>query len=110
MLKHINSGKKITRHDDSIAAVIPPELGVNLFKTFAGQEIVRWNVLCLKELGFYRGDVRDDPDFVPLYKMMAPVFPWDAIINTVSVKPVIKKGGFLFICFIKLTNSFCCYL
>lgn len=90
------SDKKITRYDDSIAAVIPTELGVNLSKTLAGQEIVRWNTLLLKELGFYRGDVRDDPDFVPLYKMMAPVFPGGAIKNTVSVKPQVEKGSYLF--------------
>jgi hypothetical protein len=88
--------KKITRYDDSIATVIPTELGVGLSKILAGQEIVRWNVPCLKELGFYKGDVRDDPDFVPLYKMMAPVFPVDAIKNTVSTAPVIEKENYLF--------------
>lgn len=90
------SGKKITRYDDSIAAVIPTELGVRFSKILEGQEIVRWNIHLLKELGFYRGDVRDDPDFVPLYKMMAPVFPGGAIQNTVSVKPQIEKGSYLF--------------
>lgn len=90
------SGKKITRYDDSIAAVIPTELGVSLSKILAGQEIVRWNIPCLKELGFYKGDVRDDPGFVPLYKMIAPVFPRGTIINTVSTVPVIEKGSYLF--------------
>jgi len=71
-------------------------LGVSLSKILLGQEIVRWNIPCLKELGFYKGDVRDDPDFVPLFKMMAPVFPKGAIKNTVSVKPLIEKGCFLF--------------
>jgi hypothetical protein len=91
-----DSDKKITRYDDSIAVVIPTELGVSLSKILRGQEIVRWNVPCLKELGFYKGDVRDDPDFVPLYKMMAPVFPEGSIKNTVSTAPAIVKGCFLF--------------
>ncbi len=91
-----DSDKKITRYDDSIAAVIPTELGVSLSKILSGQEIVRWNIPCLKELGFYKGDVRDDPDFVPLYKMMAPIFPVGTIKNTVSIAPVIKKGCYLF--------------
>jgi hypothetical protein len=55
--------KKITRYDDSIQAVIPTELGVNFCKIFSGQEIVRWNIPCLKEFGYYKGDVRDDPGF-----------------------------------------------
>jgi hypothetical protein len=71
-------------------------LEVNLSKTLAGQEIVRWNILLLKELGFYRRDVRDDPGFVPLLKMMAPVFPGGAIKNTVLIKPQIEKGSYLF--------------
>jgi hypothetical protein len=91
-----DSDKKITRYDDSIAAVIPTELGISLSKILLGQEIVRWNVPYLKELGFYKGDVRDDPDFVPLYQMMAPVFPESAIKNTVLVAPMIVKGSYLF--------------
>ena len=91
-----DSDKKITRYDDSIAVVIPTELGVSLSKILRGQEIVRWNVPCLKELGFYKGDVRDDPGFVPLCKMMAPVFPEGTIKNTVSEAPAIEKGCFLF--------------
>jgi hypothetical protein len=88
--------KKITRYDDIIAAVIPTELGIRLSKILMGQEIVRWNVPCLKELGFIIEDVRNDPDFVPLYKMMAPVFPGGTIKNTVSAAPAIEKGCFLF--------------
>jgi hypothetical protein len=91
-----DSDKKITRYDDSIVAVIPTELGVSLSKTLEGQEIVRWNIPCLKELGFYKGDVRADPGFVPLYKMMAPVFPGGTIENTVSAVPAIEEGCFLF--------------
>jgi len=92
----IDSDKKITRYDDSIAAVMPTELGVSLSKILSEQEIVRWNIPCLKELGFYKGDVRDDPGFVPLYKMMAPVFPEGTIKHTVSPLPVIIKGCYLF--------------
>jgi len=88
--------KKITRYDDSIAAVIPTELGVNMGKILSGQEIVRWNIPCLKELVFYKGDVRDDPDFVPLYKMIAPLFPEGTIKNTVLAAPGIEKGSYLF--------------
>ncbi len=91
-----DSDKKITRYDDSIAVVIPTELGVSLSKILLGQEIVRWNIPCLKELGFYKGDVRDDPGFVPLFKMMAPVFPKGTIKHTVSLLPVIEKGCYLF--------------
>lgn len=88
--------KKITRYDDSIATVTPTELGVRLSKILTGQEIVRWNFRCLKELGFFKGDVRDDPGFVPLYKMMSPVFPDGKIKHTVSILPEIKKGSYLF--------------
>ena len=88
--------KKITRYDDSIDAVIPTELGISLSKILSEQEIIRWNIPCLKELGFYKGDIRDDPDFVPLYKIMAPVFPMGAVKNTVSVAPVFEKGSYLF--------------
>jgi hypothetical protein len=88
--------KKITRYDDSIDAVIPTELGISLSKILSGLEIIRWNIPCLQELGFYKGDIRNDPDFVPLYKIMAPVFPGGTIKNTVSVAPVIEKGSYLF--------------
>jgi hypothetical protein len=88
--------KKITRYDDSIDAVIPTELGISLSKILSGLEIIRWNIPCLQELGFYKGDIRNDPDFVPLYKIMAPVFPGGTVKNTVSVAPKIEKGSYLF--------------
>jgi len=91
-----DSDKKITRYDDSISVVIPTELGVSLSKILTGQDIFRWNIHCLKEVSFYKGDVRDDPDFVPLYKMMAPVFRGGTIKNTVLAVPAIEKGCFLF--------------
>lgn len=88
--------KKLTRYDDSIEAVIPNEFGVNLCKILSGQKIVRWNIPCLKEFCYYKGDVRDDPGFVPLYKMMAPLFPTGSIKNTVLIVPAIEKGSYLF--------------
>ena len=92
----VEGDKKITKYDDSIAAVIPTELGVRLSNILTGQESVRWNIPCLKELGFYKGDVRDDPGFVPLYKMMAPIFPKGTINQTVSLLTTIEKGSYLF--------------
>lgn len=92
----VEGNKKLTRYDDSIEAVIPTEFGINLFKILSGQKIERWNLLCLNAFGFYEGDVRDDPGFVPLYKMMAPLFPPGAINNTVSVATAIEKGSYLF--------------
>ncbi len=88
--------KKMTRYDDSIAAVIPTELGVNLSKILSGLEFVQWNKPFLKELGLSKEDVRDDSDFVPLYKIMAPVFPGGTIKNSVLVAPMIEKGSYLF--------------
>lgn len=92
----VEGDKKITRYDDSIKAVIPTEFGVSFCKIFSGQEIVRWNIPCLKEFGYYKGDVRDDPGFVPLYKIIAPVFPEGAIKNTVSTTNEIVKGTYVF--------------
>lgn len=92
----VEGDKKLTRYDDSIQAVIPTEFGISFCKTLSGQEIVRWNIPCLKEFGFYKGDVREDQDFVPLYKIIAPVFPVGAIKNTVSITSEIVKGTYVF--------------
>jgi len=92
----VEGDKKITRYDDSIQAVIPTEFGVSFCKVLSRQKIVRWNIPCLKEFGYYKGDVRDDPEFVPLCKIIAPVFPEGAIKNTVSVTSENVKGTYVF--------------
>lgn len=92
----VEGDKKITRYDDSIQAVIPTEFGVSFCKVLSGQEIVRWNITCIKEYGFFKGDVREDQDFVPLYKMIALIFPEGAIKNTISTTSEIVKGTYVF--------------
>ena len=91
-----DTDKKLTRYDDSIRTVTPTELGVKLGKILKEQEIVRWNIPALKEVGFYKGDVREDPGFVPLYKIIAPLFPAGKVKNIVSYNPGIIKGCYRF--------------
>ncbi len=92
----VEGNKKLTKYDVLIATVIPNEFGIKLCKTISGQEIVRWNIPILKQVGFYKGDVRDDPGFVPIYKIMAPLFPTGSIKNTVVIEPSIVKGNYFF--------------
>ncbi|GAB1453686.1 hypothetical protein MASR2M47_37420 [Draconibacterium sp.] len=92
----VEGDKKLTRYDDSIQVIISTEFGINFCKILHGQEIVRWNKLCIKEFGFFSGDVRDDPDFVPLYKLIAPIFPEGSINNTVSTTSGTIKGTYVF--------------
>ncbi len=92
----VEGDKKLTKYDDLIQTIIPTEFGVSFCKILSGQEIIRWNLICLNEYGFYKGNVRDDSDFVPLYKMIAPVFPEGSIKNTVFTTSEIIKGTYLF--------------
>ncbi len=88
--------RECTEKSCAVPVLDDSELGINLSKILSEQEIVRWNIPCLKELDFYKGDIRDDPDFVPLYKIMTPIFPGGTIKNTISAAPMIEKGSYLF--------------
>jgi hypothetical protein len=67
----IEINKKITKYDDSIKAVIPTELGVNICKVLVGQKIVDWNIPWLKEL------IMDEKDIIPgiPYQSKFALFP-----------------------------------
>lgn len=92
----IEREKKIGKYDDSIIAVIPTELGVNICKILAAHEITKWNIPWLNEFGFYDKDAIQDYGIIPLTKIIGPLFPKDALKN--SVKSVIKivKGSYVF--------------
>jgi hypothetical protein len=111
----VENGKKLTKYDDRIEAVIPTEFGVNVCKILAEYDILNWNIPWLKKNGLYEKNISDNSHFgvdlfsqlmnvrgrakasrsrkrkhkresVPFYKLLEPVFPEGVLNKTVTAE------------------------
>lgn len=122
----ITDKKNKTKRDDSIKTVIPTKFGVTICGILAEQKTVYWNIPRMKELGIKEKDIvpgvgyysenimfisfmnekkqtnsdklkRKRQKFIPFYEYMKPIFPKDALNNTVKASiSKITKGSYIF--------------